>query len=170
MAKRRKRNPSAVTWILISTAVVATGAALAIAVIPRVRARAPGYVPGREPKIPLPTEYVGAPGFAWAHADIFPELASFGDALERFGYESGDWLEDSWSILGSQMQDAVRAFQDDYNVVRQTIDQPPTPKLAVSGRIDADTVEAIRYVANLIEITAIPWPNIVYETRSAGVA
>jgi hypothetical protein len=166
---RRKSNPSTTTWLLVGAAALATAGAAVLVFLPRKQGRGPGSLPGSG-RDPIPELYVGKTGYQWPHSDLFPQADAFGDALERFGYETGDWLSDKWSVLGSEMQDAVRSFQEDYNAVRKTIEQPPTPKLSVTGRLDADTVNALAYVSSLIEQTSMLWPNIVYDTRSAGVA
>lgn len=85
------------------------------------------------------------------------------------GYEVGEWASFTWDVHGPVMRSAVSAFQDDYNAVRKTIEQPPTDELQITGLLDDDTVNAMAYVVALQDIGE-DWPLIVYTTRNAGIA
>jgi hypothetical protein len=116
-----------------------------------------------------PGAHVGDPNYSWPHPELFLDESGFGEALETFGYDVGEWGQPGWMICSSTVRKQIAAFQRDYNLVRPTIQQPPTAALRKDGLIDDATAIAIRYVHGLQQ-TGLSWPLIVEETRGGAVS
>lgn len=114
-----------------------------------------------------PGTHVGTVGYAWSYPDLFLDETGFGEALEVFGYDAGDWNGDDWNVCSARVRQAVEAFQRDYNLVWQTIDDPVTEPLPTTGLIEDETVKAMAYVDGLLQM-GFTWPLIVEETKEAG--
>lgn len=154
---RRRRNPRW-PWIL-------AGSAAAAAVLGGA-----GYVYWRrrsEKRLCPAGTHVGTVGYAWPYPDLFLDVSGFGEALETFGYNVGDWADPDWNVCSVAVRNAVEAFQRDYNLVWQTIDDPVTDPLATTGLIDDETVKAMAYVDGLLQMD-FTWPLLVEETKEAG--
>lgn len=115
-------------------------------------------------KKPLGPAAVGDTGYVWPHRDLFLDESGFGEALENFGYDVGDWSAPGWTVTSSLIVSAVREFQADYNSVRPTLEEPPTEALATSGRIDDATVNAMVFVHELQQ-AGHTWPLVVLQAK-----
>ena len=123
------------------------------------------YVLSRGRKSPPPS-YVGQPGYVWPHRDLFLDMTGFGEALETFGYDVGDWSSPSWSVLGEDMRGAVIEFQADWNLVSSALGTLPEILLDITGQINAATVEAMAFV-NTMQEAGHTWPLIVLEATES---
>jgi hypothetical protein len=146
-------NPSSQAWLILAgLATVAIGAAVVLRPTRRVAGPALGT-------------YVGSPGFnEWPRMDLFPDESAFGDALERLGYDAGDWMSDGYSVLGEPVLTAVREFQRDWNLYRTKIQVPWAPQLTTDGRLGRSTIKALAGVMELVE-GGLDWPNTIYDLQ-----
>lgn len=110
-----------------------------------------------EPPPPKPPaglkNYVGS-GYAWPYRNEFPSEASFGYALQEFGYDTRPWSA-GWSVIGQRMMTMVREFQRDYNSTN------PPKKLADDGLIGKNTIDAIRNAKAWTLAEGISWPTYI---------
>lgn len=157
----RRRNPRW-PWILVGSAAVVVIGGVSYVWIRRHSAK---KLADRCP----PGKHVGDPGFRWPYPQLFLDETGFGEALEVFGYDVGEWNVGGWDVCSPQVRQAVEQFQRDYNLVWQTIEDPVTDPLALTGLIDSQTVLALAFVDGLQQLGPT-WPLVVEETKEAGVA
>lgn len=170
MARRRRRNVSRATWVIAGSAVAIIGATVAYFLLrDRKRKPLPTEVVTPTADACPPGKHVGGDSdYMWPREDLFLDETGFGEALETFGYDVGDWSAPGWDVCEPDVRQQVEHFQHDYNLVRKTIDEPATDELRTDGLIDDPTVQAMAYVDGLQQ-AELSWPLVVKETRTAGV-
>jgi peptidoglycan hydrolase-like protein with peptidoglycan-binding domain len=162
----RDPNPSKKGWIAIA-GVVALG--LAGATVLALRRRGlPPQLPGEPTTGQIPAghinNYVGAPGYVWPHKDRFPNQQAIGLALQNLGYDSGVNAA-GWTILSAKAMSAVKGFQRDYNIVRQTDwDFIPVGTQSVGppdGLVGDKTIEALINAQAWILAANLSWADLL---------
>lgn len=154
-----EENPSRKGWIAIAvTATLALGAAVALAVHRR------GPLPGPEFR-----NYVGADGYLWPYHERFPNERAFGLALQNLGYDSGV-NAGTFTILSPQAMSAVKGFQRDYNLVRQTkweFIEPGTQSVGQpDGFLGDKTIEALLDAEAWIAASNLSWADLLDVAKS----
>jgi len=152
----RRRHNVRRTWIVAGATVVAIVVAGVTYSVVRRRSK---------PRLE-PSRYVGERGYEWPHRDLFVDESGFGEAFETFGYDAGDWNSEAWTVSSEPSMAVIREFQEDWNSVSPTLDVSIGP-LAVTGRIDDATVEAMAFV-HTMQQAGHSWPVLVFEAKEQG--
>ncbi|MCH9637767.1 MAG: hypothetical protein K0U16_07485 [Gammaproteobacteria bacterium] len=161
MARRRKNIPTTAWYVVGTVGAVALVGTATYLIVRRRRA------PQRSEVCPPDGDWVGGRLTQWPHADIFLDASGFGEGLESFGYDVGDWSDPEWNVCNIKMQDAVLQFARDYNRVSKIMDGPPVERIPNFGLITEPTIIAMEHVHRLQSEAGYDWPLLVEQVREA---
>lgn len=128
---------------------------------------------------PAGGQYVGGGWNNWPLKDMFPDQKTFGQSLQRLGYNAGTWNSASWTMLDQQAREAALLFQIDFNLLmehrRYKEAQGFAPEaglpqlrgdLAEDGLLGPSTIPALADAFTYQEVAGKKWWDIIAGAQS----